>query len=280
MPVSNRLRLVPVNAADTAVLTASSSASADTGPAQMQTIGRTDVWRSAGTAATLTAALASPITPVDCVALMTSNLSSASTWRVRVLAGGGAVLFDSGAVLACPPKPFEQFDWGFQPLGVNAFTFGLFTQSVCWLPARVAAASVVIDINDPSNPAGYVEAARLVIGETWVPEYNYAYGAGLTWSSLAKGGRAEDGTLRTEAGASLRRLSLSLEAMTDTDRRRFAELGRNVGLVKDFLVSARPTAADAAAVADYTLMAKFARDPAHNSRSFGRHAAAIEIEEA
>lgn len=280
MLLSNRLRIVPVNAADSAVLTASSQASADTGPAWLQTVGRTDIWRAAGTAATLTAVLDSLITPIDCVAIMTSNLSSACTWRVRLLSSGGVVLFDSGSVLACPPLPFAQFDWGFQPLGVNAFTFGLSAQSVCWLPARVAAASVLIDIVDPSNPAGYVEAARLVIGETWSPDDNYSYGSSLVWSSLSKSSRAEDGTLRTDAGASLRRFSLALDSMTETDRRRFAEIGRNVGLVKDFLVSARPADADASVVADYTMMAKFARDPAHSRRSFGRYAAAVEIEEA
>lgn len=280
MSLSNSLRLVPVNAADTAVITASSQAGAETGPAWLQTVGRTDVWRAAGTSATLTAALASPITAIDCVALMTSNLSSAATWRVRVRSSTAAVLFDSGSVLACPPLPFSEFDWGFQPLGVNAFSFGQAAHSVIWLPSRVPGASVQVDIADPYNPAGYIEAARLVIGETWSPDYSFSWGAPLTFGSLSKQARSEDGTLRTDAGAVMRKLSLPLNTMTDADRQRFAEIARSVGLQRDFLISAYPTAASAAKVADYTMMAKFVREQSVTSRSIGIYSSAIEMEEA
>lgn len=278
MALSHQLRLVPANAADTAVIVASNQASADTGPAWLQTVGRTDVWRAAGTSATLTATLASPITPVQCVALPVCNLSSAATIRARVLSGA-VVRFDSGTRLACPPLAFDKFDWGFAPLGVNAFSFGMAPQAVIWLPQRVAASSVVIDIADPYNPAGYVEAARLVIGDVWSPTYNFSNGNTLTWASQSKPGRAEDGTLRTEVGASMRKLALSLDAMTADDRRRFSEIAQHLGTRRDFLLCACPQAEQDRA-ADYTMMAKFSRDPASVSRFIGFFQSAIEIEEA
>lgn len=277
--LSHRLRLVPVNAADTAVIVASTQASADTGPAWLKTIGRTEIYRSAGTSATITATLASPITPVQCVALPVCNLSSAATIRVRVLSSTAAVLFDSGTRLACPPLAFDKFDWGFAPLGVNSFSFGMAPQAVIWLPERVAASSVVIDIADPFNPAGFVEAARLVIGDMWSPAYNFSNGNTLTWASQSKPGRAEDGTLRTEVGASMRKLTLSLDAMTADDRRRFSEIAQHLGTRRDFLLCACPQA-EQDRIADYTMMAKFSRDPSSVSRFIGFFQSAIEIEEA
>lgn len=279
MSLSNSLRLVPVNAADTAVITASSQAGAETGPAWLQTVGRTDVWRAAGTSATLTAALASPITAIDCIALMTSNLSAAATWRVRLFSSASAVLFDSGVLLAAPPAPFGSFDWGFQGLGVNAFSFGLATQSVCWLPQRLPAASVVIDVADPTNPAGYIQASRLVIGDVWSPDNNFSWNSGLTWASSSKQQRTESGTLRTEQGAQFRKLSLSFEWMSEADRRRFSEIAQQVSTTRDFLLAAYPQA-DQFKAADFTMMAKFARDLATTARAFGVYQAPIEIEEA
>lgn len=277
--LSSNLRIVPINAADTAIIIASSSASADTGPGELKAIGRTDVWRSAGTSATLTVELDSPITPIQAVALMTSNLSAAATWRIRVLSSTAVLRFDSGVVLACPPAPFGEFDWGFAPLGVNAFSTGLAAHSVCWLPERVPGASVLIDIEDPYNSAGYVEASRLVVGDVFSPDFNFARGSGLTWASIDKQERSEDGSLRTNPGARMRKLSLSMQNMTDSDRSKFAEIARHAGLTRDFLVSAFPVSADQSRVADYTMLAKFARDIATAATSFRRYQAPLEIEE-
>lgn len=270
----SNLRLIPINHADAATLSASSAALPVT---QLQTTGRTAVWRAASTSATLTATFAGPKT-VDSVALMTSNLSSAATWRARMFAGA-ATLYDSGTVLACPPRPFGELDWGFEPLGVNAFAFGLAAQSVLWLPARYAPTSVQIDIDDPYNPAGYVEASRLVIGERWEPEKNHSWGALLSFEERGKQSRAEDGSLRSEPGVKLRSLKLSLDWMKEPDRARFGEITRRLGTKTDFLISVYPADASADKEAHYTLVAKFIRPPGIGNTRYNTSASQVELEE-
>lgn len=249
------LRIVAVNAADTATV---ASPGAVLPVTNLQNTTRTSVWRASGTAATITAAWADP-QALDSVALMTSNLTSAATWRIRAF-DAAVMLYDSSAVLACPPRPLGELDWGYRPLGVNAFAFGMAAQSVLWVAERVLATSVVIDIDDATNPAGYIEASRLVIGERWEPEYNMSWGAQLTFEERGSQSRADDGTLRSEPGAVSRTLEFSLDWLKELDRAAFAEITRYLGIHRDFLISAYP-ASSADKDAHYTMQAKLTRAP-------------------
>ena len=264
------LRIVAVNAADTAIV---AEASAVLPVTNLQNTTRTSVWRAGGTAATITASWVDPVA-VDSVALMTSNLSSAATWRVRAFDAADVMIYDSGNVLACPPRPLGELDWGFRPLGVNAFAFGLAAQSVLWLPERMLAASVVVDVDDAANPAGYVEASRLVIGERWEPVTNMSWGAQLTFEEHGSQSRADDGTLRSEPGAVSRALEFGLDWLTETDRAAFAEMSRYLGVHRDFLISAYP-ASSADRDAHYTLLAKLTRAPGIKSVRHAINAAQV-----
>lgn len=268
------LRLVPVNRADAATFSASSAVLP---AANLQTLTKTAVWRGAGTGATLTATFAG-LTPLDSIGLMTSNLTAGAMWRARVF-DGAALLSDSGSVLACPPDPLGELDFGYAPLGVNGFSFGRSAHSVMWLPTRYVGTSVQIDIDDPDNPSGYVEASRLVIGERWSPSKNFSWGSQLTPVELAKSSRAEDGTLRSEAGAKFNQLRLSLDWMTAADRRVFYAIAREIGLSKDFLISVYPDSSDTRLDSDYTLLAKFVGKSSIAAPRYGNYSAPVEIEE-
>lgn len=270
------LRLVPVNHADAATLTASSAAL----PSEnLQAIGRTAVWRATGPSATLTAIFPAPV-PVDSIALMTSNLTTAATWRIRAFDGGGVTLHDSGTVLACRPTT-AGIDLGFGadlPC-VNTFAFGIASQSVLWIPSRVSAHSVQIDLIDAANPAGYIEASRLVIGPRWEPAYSMGWGVTLSFEERGKQSRAEDGTLRSEPGAKQRTLKFPLDCLKETDRAKFAEIARRLGATSDFLISAFPAATSADLEADYTLVGKFIAAPGIGMRNYGIFGSQVEVGE-
>ena len=269
------LRLIPVNRADGAILSASSEALP---VAQLQTTGRTNVWRANGTSATLTVTFPA-LTTIDSVALMTSNFTPDAFWRIRVFNALGGVLYDSGAILACPPKDISLVDWCYEPLGVNAFAFGLAAQSVLWMPARYVAYQVQIDIDNPTNPAGYIEASRLVVGARWSPKYNFSWGVNLSWEGGGKPSRAEDGSKRSELGVTWRRLGFSLDWLTETDRAEFAEMARRLNISTDFLVCAYPGAGNFREE-HYTLLGKFARTPGIAHPHLGRFSSnSVEIEE-
>jgi hypothetical protein len=269
------MRIIPVNMADRATLTATSEALAVT---NLQKPDRTAVWRATGTSASITATLSTDAT-IDSVALMTSNLSAAATWRIRVYDSGNSVIYDSGTILACPPDPFGTFDWGFAPLGVNAFTFGLSAYSINWQASRVLGRKVVIDISDPTNTSGYVEASRLVFGERWEPATNPDWGATLTWVEGGTQTRCEDGTLRSEAGAKWRKLSFSLGWMSPSDRSKFSEIVRQCGSKKDFVVSVFPSDSDAVKEAHYTMLAKFPPETSVLAATFARYSSSAQMEE-
>lgn len=271
----SNLRIVPVNHADAAVLTASSAALP---VSQLQTTGRTDVWRASGTSATLTVTFPSPTT-IDTVALMTSNFTPDAFWRIRVFNDVGGVLYDSTSILACPPKDISLVDWGYEALGVNAFAFGLSAQSVLWLPNRYVAHQVQIDLSNPTNFAGYIEASRLVIGARWSPTYNLSWGVNLSWEGGGKQSRAEDGSKRSEPGATWRKLGFSLDWLTEADRAVFAEMARRLNTATDFLISAYPGAGNYREE-HYTLLGKFARAPGIAHPRLGYFSSnAVEIEE-
>ncbi|MCL2829982.1 MAG: hypothetical protein FWD77_04490 [Betaproteobacteria bacterium] len=271
---AHRLRFVPFNVADEALISGP-SASADTGPENLQVASRSDVWRAAGDSTARLALSWTKSRQIGCVALLRGNFSATAQWRICAYFDD-ALVFDSGISAVAPPKKLGELDWGFDPLGARAFggapPFGLY-----WLPRSVACDCLLIDLWDAAKPE-FFEAARLVAGEVWIPDYNLSRGFGLTFSDLSKQSRAADGTLRTDAGAKLRKLSIQLGNLSERDRSRLAEvIGRN-GLVKDFLVSVSPQAGMRRA-ADYTLLAKFIRDIAQTQASHLRYAASIDLEE-
>jgi hypothetical protein len=271
----HNLRFVPVNCADAAILTASSAALPVT---NLQAPGRTIVWRAAGTSASLIATFPVPVT-IDAVGLMTSNLTADAFWRIRFFGDVGQTLYDSASVLACPPKDISEVDWGYEDMGVNAFAFGLAAQSTHWTPKRYVVNAVQIDIDDPTNPAGYIEASRLIIGAKWSPTTNIDWGANFSWEERGLQRRAEDGSLLSEAGAKFRKFSFGLDFLSEAERGAFAEMARRLGTSKDFLVSVYPGAGNFRAE-HYCFVAKLVRAPGVGRKSARFFSAkVIEIEE-
>lgn len=127
--------------------------------------------------------------PAQSFALIGSNLSAKSRVRIRVSnnADGSSPLLDV-TVPGFPPNivfgslPWGQFPWdGYRddPLPAGQVTF---YQS----PVPATGRYVLIDINDTTNPAGYVQLGRFMAGSAFVPRYNMAYGAALKWIELTR----------------------------------------------------------------------------------------------
>lgn len=267
--------MVPTNLVASATVTASSAVLSAN---NLKTIGRTEVWRSTGTTATLTVSFATDET-IDTVALMTSNLSAASTWRIRIYNASAVLQYDSGTNLACPPREFGSLEWGYEPLGVNAFAFGMAAQSVLWIPTPYAGRSVVIDLVDSSNTSGYLEASRLVIGRRYEPQFNMSNGIILSFEERGKQARSEDGTLRSEQGVKMRNMSFSMDTFQEADRADIAEISRRLGTKTDFLISAFPSDISLDLDIHYTMMAKFTRVPGIGAPHYGFYSTQINVEE-
>jgi hypothetical protein len=237
------LRIIHSNAADRAVITASSTAGTLVA-ANMQTDLKGQIHRS--TASSVSYSLLWPsFESIGGVALPACNLSSSATIRVRGYsdAAGAVLAVDTGVQYACPGANIDMWDWAI-PLNGNAFAFGGATKALCWLDSHYALRYMIIDIADISNSAGYVDCSRLVTGAYWSPVKNAAYGVTNSVDDGSKNSRNDAGDLQTDRFPSSDNLKFDLKFMPTTDRARINQIMRSVGVSRPLFVSLYPDADD------------------------------------
>ena len=273
------LRIIYDNAADRAMLSASSTAGTMSADRLLTDI-KADVWRSAGTSATLTATWTKPEI-VAGVFLPFCNLSAQATIRARGYARAGDQLpmFDTGAVEACPAPVLGLWGWGSQPLGSNAYAYGGGTYGRVWIAEPGAVQQLVIDVSDTGNKAGYIEAGRLVCGAYWEPADNADYGAPVRAVDTSKHYRTDAGDLVTDIGTRHRTQSIDLSALNPADRATLWDIMSGNGMARPVLFSLHPNHADARIEQTHQMYAKLADTAAVTTPYFQRYATTLNLEE-
>lgn len=279
------LRIIHDNAADRAVLTASSQAGA-LGPTNLQHDSKSAVLRSAGTSQQITANWPTQES-IACVALIFTNMSSSAGMRVRGYAqpGDAMPVLDTGNIFPCRAAVHGSFPWGVLPLGWNAYKAGGVntwgggggSDGVAWFtPVRVR--KLVIDVSAPQSPEGYLEISRLVTGNYWSPEYNADYGAQLLLQDSSEDYRTAAGDLKTARGSSSDKLSISLSHLTPMDRARLMRILRENGKGKAMLFSLFPENADPLLEQDHMLYGKASNIEAVATPYFETYSVPLQIE--
>lgn len=121
--------------------------------------------------------------PIGVVALAAHNLTAVANWRVTVYfdQAGTGVLWQSDwmrvwpAVYASSELEWEYDNyWGgeFDDADRESFT----PLATLFLPNAQVGQSVRVEIDDASNPAGFVSLGRLFVSNVWQPNYNMSYG--------------------------------------------------------------------------------------------------------
>lgn len=271
------LRVVHDNAARRSTITASSQAGSLTAD-RLKSDRKTRVWRSVGTTATLTVVF-DTAEPVECFALPFCNLTSTATVRVRGYANLADTIpvIDTGTNPACPYIPFDEFEWGVQPLGVNAFSFGEASECVVWFDAQVVK-KLVIDLIDTDNAAGYIEASCMVAGTYWSPKINAQWGAGLVTQDLTKNERSESGNLRSDIGTKSKKLSFDLRFLDPADRNRLWNIMLGNGLAHPVFISMFPESTDVVEEQMHQIYGKLTQQSKIAAQSFGTSQAPFEVE--
>jgi hypothetical protein len=151
------------------------------------------------------------------VTLVRNNLSLVGRWRVRVAntADMADPLYDSGWIEGWGRVyPFGTLPWG-SPNWWN----GKMTEEeratypglmLALLPMPVVGRYLRVEVDDTTNPAGYIEFGRLFVGEVWTPEYNASSGASVIWNTATTTDTAIDGTEYPDRREGLRSFSFSL----------------------------------------------------------------------
>jgi hypothetical protein len=230
------LRLIYDNAADRATLTASSTAGALVA-SNLQTDLKGQIHRSTGTSVSYTLTWAAG-EGISAAAIPACNLSASATIRVRLYsdAAGTVLLADSGTLFACPGAPLGEWDWS-APINANSFIFGGYSKTAVWFSSIHFARRCVIDLIDTDNPAGHIDAARLVAGVYWSPAHGAGHGVQASVTDESVISRNDAGDLLADRGAQHETLSVPLPYITEADRARLMQIFRYVGTAQNFFFS-------------------------------------------
>lgn len=274
----NNLRIVYSNSADTATITASTTAGGLVA-SNLVTDYKSEVWRSSSTSATLTATWATA-QMLGVVSLPFCNFTSTATMRVRgyTEATDSSPFFDTTALLCCAYSPLGQWDWGAQPLGVNAFSYAGGAYATVWFTIA-AVKKIVVDLVDTANTAGYLEAGRLVTGSYWSPSLNADYGASVSPVDSTKVERTDAGDPIKGRGHKHRVLALNLSEMSESDRSQCYNLLLGNGLARPVLISLYPESDTPQLEQAHQLYGSLNQLGAIAVPTFNRYSAPITVEE-
>ena len=274
------VRILLENDADTATLSASPALVATLPVTNLQEPSRYKKARTTSTASQDILGTWSADRCLSSCTLYRHNLTKDATLRLQLYSGAsqtGSVLYDSTAVAAHPSKALGDMDLVYDPLATSVFTGWDWAFTTLWFSA-LWCRSFRLTLADASNPAGYFEAARLVLGRHLEPFYNMDYGVELGWDEDTKLSRTDGGSLRSESTESFRRLKFSHNHLDDGSRARIVELTRVLGKRKDFFVSCYP-GAGGAKERDHALVAKFSAIPTLIYPTLGEFSTQFNVEE-
>jgi hypothetical protein len=257
-------------------LTASSEAGSNVAANLLDDI-KTTIHRSTGTSATYALTWSAPVA-FNMVALAFTNWTSMATIRARVytLETDPNPAVDSGVVNACAYAPLGQFTWGLQPLGVNAFRFGGGSYGRVYFPST-SGRKLVIDIDDATNPAGFIEQGCLITGHYWEPECNPAWGAEIGMKYSGQHEESDAGDIRTERRAKRRVLDLQMDWIkTPTDQLAMHEIMMQ-GLDAPLFISLFPEDANPVLEQRYQMYCKLKGDTSMAHPKYGLFAVPLSV---
>ncbi len=184
--------------------------------------------------------------------------------------------YDSGLVPACPAPAVKLRGWT-AAQAASAYAYGGGTCARHWMPTPALATGMAVDIADPGNLQGYVEAACLVAGPYWSPKYN-ASGASFTSVDTTELYRNGAGGQGAEAGYTYRKLPVELELMPPSDRAAFVNIVRN-SRAYPILISVYPEVADLALERDHMIYGRRVKDSEMSIQYALAYSTTIEVEE-
>lgn len=148
--------------------------------------------------------------------LAAHNLSSAAQMRVlRGTSSGGSQVY-SGTLANV---------WHISPSGATGETYGAFII----LPTSTSARYTTVEIEDTTNPAGYVEIGQMLIGDVYTFTYGPAIGLQHALRDLSTVAEAESGAPWVTERRKQRGVSMVLEGITDTEADALQDIRQTIG---------------------------------------------------
>lgn len=181
-------------------------------------------------------------------ALLKNNFSYFSKLRILVSANSdmSSPLYDSGFVYAIPEtQPGVVDGWGAFGWG-STIPFAQLKQitvnTVHVAPAAYIARYVRFEIDDTTNPDGFLDIARCIVSDLTEAMVNPDYGMKLGYVDRSTDSEAENGTIYTDRRKAYRKLSMTFSNMSEgwVMAKFFNNIDRDKGTAGDFLVIPQP----------------------------------------
>lgn len=170
------------------------------------------------------------------IAPVNHNFSETAQWRVRIgTTDGGSEVYDSG-LIDCWQMAF---DLGLMPWGtaglwrhVDGDEFIGHDRAIVhviesgWMDGT----HLTINIEDTTNPDGYVQIGRLFLGGGVQPAHNMSYGMSEGWVDRTEIQTTPGGAEFYKSRRPYRFVNLSLDWLSNTEFQRFYEMQRLLGV--------------------------------------------------
>lgn len=189
---------------------------------------------------------------INFAALIKHNISQTGTirWRLSNASDFSTTVYDSGTVDAWPiVEEFGTLPWGVFQWGgyLNPEVAALYTISTFdVLNEAVAARYLRIDISDPSNPDGYLQAGRLICGPAYEPSINYANGVEFEFIDQSRVTKSRGGQTFVDEVERFRRMRFELINLPEAEifGNIFNQVDRLRGISQDILIIPQPDSPD------------------------------------
>jgi hypothetical protein len=129
----------------------------------------------------------------------------------------------------------------FGTLNANTFAYGGLTKASVWFNTKKTnVRSCVIDIVDTSNPIGYIDCSRIVLGDYWEPKHNFEPGVSKEVVDSSSSTRTYSGDLRVDRGTIHETINFNFALLPESDVEQLENILRFVGTNRYILVSMVP----------------------------------------
>ena len=185
---------------------------------------------------------------VDFAALIKHTISQTGKirWRLSNASDFSSTVYDSGLIDAWPiveefgTLPWGVFSWGGYLNITVAAQYTISTFAV--LSSPVQARYLRIDISDPDNTDGYIQAGRLIAGPAYKPSINYANGVEFEFVDDSRITKSRGGQTFVDEIERFRRIRFELINLPENEmfQNVFNAIDRLRGVAQDILIIPQP----------------------------------------
>jgi len=241
----NHLRIITTSVGDSAVITDTPTCVTTLPATNVQNISRVRVARTTSLAdQEFIFNFSGASVPISAFHAHGHNLSVNGTMRVITYDGENAtgnVLFDSGEVVVDLMTLGDYgSNWGIYPLGASVYNDWDYSNFTIWTDIHTPK-SVKMIFSDPSNPDGYMEWRRILMGKYITPINNMQWGVSFDWANTHESKRTQGNTLRTDIGVEYRVIKFTIpHILQASERNEWVEFVRLVKGKQEIYLSCFP----------------------------------------